>query len=709
MNASKKVALKTNSGVPYLIWARRVSLFLLVLIVFAIPIEYKYDKVFRFFSLTLIPDGLKLPYFFDKRIYFYASDLAILILTACTFFIQRSRALFFSKGASYLWVILSLTLLSLILSPLAHYPLPYTRLLQLLTPFLLFSCLANGYHKEDAPKLTHLLFTTLCTAAFIQSVIAITQYFLQSPLGLRLLSEPTTFATLQTTNGERWIFDALFHRVASNPQLIRPSGTLSHANVLGGFLAISLLASYPFFFQSKWRRFAFVAFPVQFFAMSLTFSRAALFAWILGTTIWLWRSSLGQSMRQMTHSPPWRLIFFAIILSLSTSGLLLCKQISHRGGVFNYNQVAQSSDRERMRHHYGAIDLIRKHPLRGVGFQQISLTPVTLSPSTHNLQTDYIAPHNIYLYLATETGLICLAVFLIFFFSLFRAGIQTPATLQTSSLLAIIAAFLFIGFCDFYPLQFQAGKLLLFLNAGLLAAHCMGRTTSSSLQESWKMFNLISPNYDRINQVLSLGMDKNWRRLAASKLTAKTGIALLDVACGTGDQIISLFAAGVPIKTAIGIDLATEMLDIAKKKIDAKDYRKKVALMHADAEKLPFPDASFDAVTFSFGIRNVPDRDASLREIHRVLKPGGNCLILEFSLPPFPFKYPHLFYLRHILPKIGGLLSNNFAAYRYLNQTIETFPYGKAFCALLEKAKFTHIDTLTASLGAVTLYSGKKE
>lgn len=226
-------------------------------------------------------------------------------------------------------------------------------------------------------------------------------------------------------------------------------------------------------------------------------------------------------------------------------------------------------------------------------------------------------------------------------------------------------------------------------------------------KESWKMFNRISPSYDRINRILSLGMDQTWRRLAASHLPKKPDLRLLDLASGTGDQLIACLEYGKSIQQAIGIDLSEEMLRIAKEKMTAKSYKDKISFMTADAEKIPFPDASFDAATFSFGIRNVSDPLLSLRQIKRVLKPQGKCLILEFSLPPQPFKQFHLFYLRHILPRIGGWLSKNPDAYRYLNQTIETFPYGKAFCSLMETAGFTSIQTIPMALGAVTLYVGE--
>lgn len=223
-----------------------------------------------------------------------------------------------------------------------------------------------------------------------------------------------------------------------------------------------------------------------------------------------------------------------------------------------------------------------------------------------------------------------------------------------------------------------------------------------------EMFNALSPTYDRVNRVLSLGLDLRWRKKLARHLPARPHLEILDLATGTGDQIFSLFDASASIRSATGIDLAVQMLDLAKKKGEKKSYRDRLSFLEADAQKLPFRDGHFDAATFAFGIRNVNSPLEALREIHRTLKPLGRCLVLEFSLPPIPIRWGYLFYLRHILPKVGGALSKDFDAYRYLNQTIEKFPHGKAFCALMQEAGFTQVKAHKMALGAVTLYVGEK-
>ncbi len=224
-----------------------------------------------------------------------------------------------------------------------------------------------------------------------------------------------------------------------------------------------------------------------------------------------------------------------------------------------------------------------------------------------------------------------------------------------------------------------------------------------SRKDVWKMFDLISPTYDRINRILSFGMDQHWRKTVAKHLPSRSHMKILDIATGTGDQALALLNSKASIDSITGIDLSSEMLEIARRKVV-----RKAEFYRADAEKLPFSNGSFDAATFSFGIRNVMSPLNALKEIHRILKAKGRCLILEFSLPPKPIQVFFLFYLRHLLPRIGGFLSRKPQAYRYLNQTIEHFPSGRAFCLLLKEAGFSRLRALPMALGGVTLYIGDK-
>lgn len=231
-----------------------------------------------------------------------------------------------------------------------------------------------------------------------------------------------------------------------------------------------------------------------------------------------------------------------------------------------------------------------------------------------------------------------------------------------------------------------------------------------SRNEIWKMFDTISKTYDKTNRLMTFGLDLYWRRKMASFLPAGHNLCLLDCATGTADQIISLMKSSNKIEKAFGIDLSEEMLEIGRSKLSKKPFHKKVQLQNASALALPFSDETFDCVTLSFGIRNVTDVELCLREILRVLKPGGRALILETSLPKAKLlKTFHLFYIRKILPLVGGWISKKKQAYKYLNKTAETFPHGKTFCNLMEQAGFESVQHNPMTFGVVSIYQADKD
>lgn len=192
-------------------------------------------------------------------------------------------------------------------------------------------------------------------------------------------------------------------------------------------------------------------------------------------------------------------------------------------------------------------------------------------------------------------------------------------------------------------------------------------------------FNKIARTYDRLNHVMTLGLDRCWRRRAVRRLQGK----VLDVACGTGDMVIELAKRGC---TVTGIDLSEEMLSLARQKTASANFQSSVFnLQLADAESLPFPDASFDAVTCAFGVRNFEHLEQGLKEMLRVLKPGGRLVILELATPDSPIIKPfyHL-YTRRVIPWLGSRLAGNREAYTYLPESIERFPKGEVFINLLQ-------------------------
>lgn len=223
----------------------------------------------------------------------------------------------------------------------------------------------------------------------------------------------------------------------------------------------------------------------------------------------------------------------------------------------------------------------------------------------------------------------------------------------------------------------------------------------------WQMFDRIAPTYDLVNRLLSFNLDVRWRKQVHSHLPQKPDLRLLDLATGTGDQVISMMRAG-GIGSAVGMDMSTQMLAIGREKVEAAGLSSVISMEAGDATALPFEDASFDAVTISFGIRNVVHFDKALAEMRRILRPGGRAIILEFSLPRSPVvRLGHLFYLRYVLPLVGGVVSGDWDAYRYLNTTIEAFPYGEAFAKMMRDAGFERATPHPVTFGIATIYVGE--
>ena len=209
-------------------------------------------------------------------------------------------------------------------------------------------------------------------------------------------------------------------------------------------------------------------------------------------------------------------------------------------------------------------------------------------------------------------------------------------------------------------------------------------------------FDEIARDYDRMNHLMTAGLDRCWRKRAVQGLHGK----VLDVACGTGDMVVELLrtrhAASLQVT---GVDLSEEMLAIAKRKAPQAEYRL------ADAEHLPFGDASFDAVTCAFGVRNFVHLEQGLKEMVRVLKPGGRMAILELATPDNPFiRFFYNLYTRHIIPWLGSRIAGNREAYTYLPSSIERFPKGAAMVDKLKAAGGRTVEHRKLTFGVCRLY-----
>lgn len=222
------------------------------------------------------------------------------------------------------------------------------------------------------------------------------------------------------------------------------------------------------------------------------------------------------------------------------------------------------------------------------------------------------------------------------------------------------------------------------------------------------MFDRIAHRYDLLNHVLSFRRDIAWRKRTATHLHDAQDQVVLDLATGTADLLIALHASG-RVKQGIGMDMSPGMLVRGKRKIESLDVAQALTLREGDATAIPGPDNVYDAVSIGFGIRNVGETEKALGEMLRVLKPGGRALILEFSLPPnVIMRFGYLVYLRHILPRIGGLISGDGEAYRYLNRTIEVFPHGDAFLNLMRRTGFENTIADPVTFGVASIYRGEK-
>jgi len=222
------------------------------------------------------------------------------------------------------------------------------------------------------------------------------------------------------------------------------------------------------------------------------------------------------------------------------------------------------------------------------------------------------------------------------------------------------------------------------------------------------MFDAIAPRYDLLNRLLSLGIDRRWRTRAVSRLAIPPQGRVLDVATGTGDVALEIAERTDPSVRIVGLDLTPGMLVVGQQKVAATRHRDRITLVSGPCEAIPLPDTCFDGVTIAFGIRNVVDREAGLREMFRVLKPGGRLVVLEFSTPGNPvFRAIYHFYFHRVLPLLGGLLSKR-SAYSYLPDSVSKFPDRETFKAMLAEAGFTDLWHRDLTFGIATIYTGDR-
>ncbi len=224
-----------------------------------------------------------------------------------------------------------------------------------------------------------------------------------------------------------------------------------------------------------------------------------------------------------------------------------------------------------------------------------------------------------------------------------------------------------------------------------------------------EMFSSIAHRYDLLNCLLSMGMDKYWRRVAVDQIKLMPGEKYIDVAAGTGDMAIEIIRQGVADIHVAAVDFSQNMIDFGGKKIKKMHFENMIKFHLADGENLPFEDNSFNSAVCAFGVRNFSDQFKGIKEMRRVIKENGRIVILEFSQPGNRFfRFLYYFYFKKVLPLIGGLISGRFSAYRYLPDSVLNFYSQEELKLVMEKAGLKKINYFTLTFGIVTVHTGYK-
>lgn len=223
-----------------------------------------------------------------------------------------------------------------------------------------------------------------------------------------------------------------------------------------------------------------------------------------------------------------------------------------------------------------------------------------------------------------------------------------------------------------------------------------------------RLFDKIAPDYDKLNHILSLNIDKGWRKKAVREIVdSDEPLAILDVACGTADFTIEIAKKAAKGSRITGIDLSEGMMKVGREKIEAAGLQ--ATLEAGDCEALTYADNTFHRISVGFGVRNFEHLELGLSQMHRVLKPGGKLVILELSVPTNPFiRWCYKLYFLNILPAIGGMVSGNRGAYEYLPASVLHFPAPDKFIAMMREAGFAEVKHKAFTFGICRMYVGIK-
>lgn len=469
--------------------------FLFGVLLLGFPFESHCFHIFRPLSRSFLhkfemsaPFSFTVPKYFEKHMHFYLSDILIILILILISIALRPqfKMLVFNKSSRFLTLLWGVALLSLVFSIFSSYYYQYFNLLNLAITFFIFHTARFFFQNQE--KTIDKLLKGLAFVSFFQCCVGIWQFFTQSPLGIFILGEAPLhldgphLVTIPLTNHTRKLIE-YFHLLPEGRNfLLRAYGTFLHPNIYGEYMAISLMVSYFLYIEAKIRLKQYlilILILVQVFSLCLSFSRAAILSWGIGSILWL--AILLQKNIKVKKK---KIIPVAVIAlsSLCISFIVLLPHFTARGGFFNRPSFVQNADSIRMSYHYIAWSMIKSYPFLGIGYNCFIIAPTKFFLTDPNMMRTWT--HNIYLLIGSETGILGLGCFLLFIFSILRICFRYSFTSLTATLFAIFIGFLIVGLFDFYLLVVQTGKLMFFLFSGILAAQLAtkAKTLPSSSQ-----------------------------------------------------------------------------------------------------------------------------------------------------------------------------------------------------------------------------------